>query len=196
MSNNMGYYIDFMDPYGKASIWLYLTLSNTFNCYEFPSIRLNSYGDLMLNDDQLFLMGQDVSTLTLFHIYKITFNTGAYNWAKQISWSSDWAPSFAESILNSDNSKIYSLFLLESNPYAYFITLNATDGSAVDSRYKSNISWSYVFGSVRDANNVVFSALWSQLWYLFVYDTSLSKLSINRWKGCLYRMTLEPSTNR
>ena len=94
----------------------------------------------MLNEDQLFLFGQDASTLTQIHIYKITFSTGSYNWGSQISCSSDCSPYYAESIQNSDSSKIHSLFLLESSSNAYFITLNATDGSAVDSRYKSTIS--------------------------------------------------------
>ena len=138
---------------------MYTSSPNSLSWIEFPSIQKYSVGSLMLNDNQLFLMGQDISTTTLFHIFKVTFSTKTYNWGSQISCSSDCSPTYAESLQNSDSSKIYSLFLLASSPYAYFISLNATDGSAVDSRYKSSISWDYVFGSVRNGNNLVFFCL-------------------------------------
>ena len=175
---------------------MYTSSSSSLSWIELPSIQLYSIGSLMLNDNQLFLMGQDISTITLLHIFKVSFSTATYNWGSQISCSSDCSPTYAESILNSDSSKIYSLFLLESSPYAYFITLNATDGSAVDSRYKSSISWVYVFGSVRNGNNLIFSAYWDPNCVLFVYDTNSLKLSVNNWKGCISGMTTEASTSR
>ena len=150
----------------------------------------------MLNDDQLYLMGQDASTLAQLHIYKITFSTRTYNWGSQISCSSDCSPTNAESIQSSDSSKIYSLFLLESNPYSYFITLNATDGSAVDSRYKSSISWNNVLGSVRKEDILVFNLYCSSTSYIYVYNTSSLKLSVNKWKNYLIRIAIEPSTSR
>ena len=152
----MDYYINLKNSNNKAAIWKYISSSSSLSWIEFPSIQGYSIGGLMLNDNQLLLMGQDISTIRLLHIFKVTFSTATYNWASQISCSSDCPPSYAESIQSSDSSKIYSLFLLASSPYAYFITLNATDGSAVDSRYKSSISWDYVLGSVRNGNNLVF----------------------------------------
>ena len=75
----------------------------------------------MLNDDQLFLMGKDSSTTSLFHMYMINFSTNSYSWANTISCSAECSYYLRESIQSSDNSKIYSLFLLELNPNAYFI---------------------------------------------------------------------------
>ena len=177
-------------------IWMYTILSNYMDCIQFTSIQQNSLSFLMLNDNQLFIMGQDISTPTLFHMYKITYSTWVYNWASKISSSYGCSTTFSESIQNSDSSKIYSLFLLESNSYAYFITLNATDGSAVDSRYKSSISWSYVLGSISNGDNVIFSANCASTYYLFVYDISSLKLSVNKWTNILYGIAIEPSTNR
>ena len=195
-TTNSDYYISLMDSNNKADIWKHSTLQNTLSCIQLASIHQNSWGFLMLNDDQLFVMGQDVSTLTQFHIYKITFSTGSYNWGSQISCSSDCSPTYAESLQNSDSSKIYSLFLLESSPYAYFITLNATNGGAVDSRYKSSISWIYLIGSVRNGDNLVFNVCCASNTYVYVYDTNSFKFSINKWRSALYGMTIEPSTNR
>ena len=137
-----------------------------------------------------------INNFSTSYIYKITFSTASFNWGRQISCSSDCSPSFAESLQNSDSSKIYSLFLLESSPYAYFITLNATDGSAVDSRYKSTISWDYLIGSVKNGNNLIFNAFCASNPYMYVYDTSSFKFSVNKWRSALYGMTIEPSTNR
>ena len=186
-----------MDTNNKAAIWEYLESSSSFNCLEFPSIVYYSYGTLMLNDDQLFLMGQDISTLTLLHMYKITFSTRSYNWAKMISCPTNSNPSWSESIQNSDSSKIYSFLMLESIAYAYFITFNSTDGSLVGSRYKSSISWDLVLGSARNGNNLVlFSLNCKTLNNLFVYDTVSTKITIYAGNLIYFGMQTEPSTNK
>ena len=192
----MDYYINLKKANNKAAIWKCISSPSSLSWIEFPSIQKYSIGGLMLNDNQLFLMGQDISTTTLLHIFKVTFSIAIYNWASQISCSSDCSPTYAESLQNSDSSKIYSLFLLESSSYAYFISLNATDGNAVGSRYKSSINWGYVFGSVRNGNNLIFPAYWDPNCVLFVYDTSSLKLSVNNWKGCISGMATEASTSR
>ena len=176
---------------------MYLELFNSFNCLEFPTIVNYSYGTLMLNDDQLFLMGQDISSLTLLHMYKITFSTGSYNWVNMISCPTDSTPYWSESIQNSDSSKIYSLFMLENIAYAYFITFNSTDGSVVGSRYKSSTSWYYVLGSERNQNGLVlFSLLCQTSSNLFVYDTVSTKITIYAGKVIFFGMEIEPSINK
>ena len=105
-TNNFDYYINLKKAKNKAAIWMYTSSSNSLSWIDLPSIRRYSIGGLMLNDNQLFLMGLDISTITLFHIFKITFSTATYNWASQISCSTDWSPTYAESIQSSDSSKI------------------------------------------------------------------------------------------
>ena len=196
MSNNMDFYINLSNEVNQTAIWKYLASSNQYQCYGFSKIYKTFDGCLMLSDDQLFLMGKDASTSTLFHTYMINFSTNSYNWANTISCLTDCSNYLQESILSSDNSKIYHLFILELNPNAYFITLNSTDGSAIGSKYKSSISWSSTLGSTRNGDNLVFSVMWSQTYYLFIYNTNSSSFSINLWNANLTGMTAESSTNR
>ena len=102
----MDYYINLKKANNKAAIWMYTSSSSSLSWIELPSIQLYSIGSLMLNDNQLFLMGQDISTITLLHIFKVTFSTATYNWASQISCLSDCSPTYAETIQSSDSSKI------------------------------------------------------------------------------------------
>ena len=162
----------------------------------FHKFEKTFYGTIMLNDDLLFLMGKDESSSTLFHTYMINFSTNSYSWANTISCSTDCSINLQESIESSDNSKIYSLLLLELSPNAYFITLNSTNGKAIGLRYKSSISWVSALGSTRNGDNLVFSVEWSQTYYLFIFNTNSSTFSINSWNANLYGMTAEPSTNR
>ena len=94
----------------------------------------------MVDDNHLFLMGRDSSTTSLFHMFKVSYNPSSYDWANMITCSSDCSPRLSESIMSNDNSRIYSLFPLESPAYLYFVTLNVTDGGVIGSRYKSSSS--------------------------------------------------------
>ena len=105
-TNNFDYYINLKNPNNKAAIWMYISFSSFLNWIELPSIYKYSEGSLMLNDNQLFLMGQDISTATLLHIFKITFSTATYDWGSQILCPYDCSPTYAESIQSSDSSKI------------------------------------------------------------------------------------------
>ena len=196
MSDNMDYYINWSNSLNQTAVWKYLTPSNQYICYDFSQINKSFYGSLMLSDDLLFLTGKDTSTSALFHMYMISFISNSYNWANTISCSTDCSYYLRESIQSSDDSKIYSLFLLELSPNAYFITLNSTNGKAIGSRYKSSISWSSTYGSTRNGDNLVFSVIWSQTNNLFIYNTISSAFSINSWSAYPYGMTTEPSTNR
>ena len=196
MSDNMDYYINLSNSTNQTAVWKYFVSSNQYKCYDFSQISKTFYGTIMLNDDQLFLTGKDASTSSLFHTYMINFNTNSYNWANTISCSTDCSINLQESIESSDNSKIYSLLLLELSPNAYFFTLNSTNGKAIGSKYKSSISWVSALGSTRNGDSLAFSVEWSQTYYLFIFNTNSSAFSINSWKANLYGMTVEPSTNR
>ena len=196
MSDNINFYINLSSSANEAAIWKYFASSTQYKCYDFSQISKTFNGSLMLSDDQLFLTGKDASTSTLFHTYMINFSTNSYSWANTISCSTDCSNYLQESIQSSDNSKIYSLFILELSPNAYFITLNSTDGKAIGSRYKSSISWSNDVGSARNGDNLVFSVKWSQANNLFIYNTNSSSFSIKSWNANSYGMTIEPSTNR
>ena len=185
-----------MDSNNKASIWKYLNSASTFSWIELPSIVNYSYSSMVFNNDYLFLIGKDISTVTQFHMYKVSFSYSSYYWGKKLSWISDCSPSSSESLLSSDESKIYSLFILESTPYAYFVTLSSIDGSVVGSRYKSSISWSYVLGSTKSGSYLLFLAYCSSTYNLFIYNTDSSTFSINSWTAYLIGITTEPSSGK
>ena len=186
-----------MDANGNTVIWKYLELLSVMSCLELPSILSFSYGNLMFDDNQLFLMGKDTSTSPSFHLYKINFSTNSYTWAKRIIWSSICSPYLSESILSNDNSKIYSLFPLESPAYLYFITLNSYDGSVIDSRYRSSISWSQSLGSAKSSNVLLFTVTCSSTYYMIMYDTNSLAFTVKQGVNIsMLEMAVESTTGR
>ena len=166
------------------------------NCLKFPSINSYSHGSLKLTDSHLFLMGKDDSTVTLFHLFKINFTTSSYDWANKITCSSDCSPYLAESILSSDYSRIYSMFTLETPAYLYFITLNATSGSIIGSRYRSSVFCSQWLMSLQSSNLLLFTATCSSD-YLFIFDTNLLAFTVKKEINIsLYGIALELTTRR
>ena len=166
------------------------------SCLEFPSIQVFSYGSMMLTDSTLFMMGKDTSTVTLFHLFMITFTTSSYNWANKITCSSDCLHFLSESILSNDNLKIYIMFPLESPAYLYFITLNSTSGSIIGSRYKSSISWTQWLKSIQSSNMLLFTALCSSF-NLFMYDTNSLAFTVKQINNIfIYWIAIELTTGR
>ena len=166
------------------------------NCLKFPSIKSYSHGNLMLADSQLFLMGKDDSIVTRLHLFKITFTTSSYDWTNKITCSLDCSLYLSESILSSDYSKIYSMFPLENPAYLYFITLNATSGSIIGSRYRSSIPWSSWLNSAHSSNMLLFTALCSSF-NLLIYDTNLLEFTMKQINNIsVYGIAIEMTTGR
>ena len=159
-----------MDTNNKGAIWKYLIIPKSMTWFVLPSIQQFPYGNLRINDNQILLMGKNVSIITIFHIYKVNFSTVNYDWANSITCSSDCKIFLSESILSYDNSTIYSIFPLESPAYLYFISMNATNGSIIGSRYRSSIIWSQCSNSAKSSNKLLFSAICSSINYLFIFD--------------------------
>ena len=89
-------------------------------------------------------------------MYKLTFLSTSADWAKEIVCSSgSWVSSVSESVLSSDGSTIYSIFIFGSSTYVYFAGLSASDGKVTTSRYKSSVTASFVFGGTLNEDYVV-----------------------------------------
>ena len=97
-----------------------------------------------------------------------------------MSWQSGtWAVNAAETMISSDNSKIYSFYLYGSAPaYIYFVTLSVSNGSVLGSRYKSNIAWSNIYGSQINGDYLLVNTNWVNQFITFV-NTATSVI-INR----------------
>ena len=112
-------------------------------------MELTAYGQLKIDDNQLFLIGNEPSSAYTLHYYKITFGDVSVDWANKISWTGgSWSASNSESLLSSDNSLIYTFATFGSTQYLYFITFSTSTGNVVGSRYKSSSTWTGAWEAV------------------------------------------------
>ena len=93
----------------------------------------------MFSDTQLFLLGPDPSNI--LHMYKARFSSASVEWANMITCNSCSYSYSSESLLNVDNSKIYSFFYYGPNSNSqivYFATLTISTGNVASTTYKSS----------------------------------------------------------
>ena len=139
-----------------ATIWKYSFLTSSGE-YQIISNILNGYGLLRLSENQFFLLGANKYTSDL-QMLKITFSTTSVNWVNTLTCSSlPWTAFYSESLLSTDSSAIYSLFIyrISSVAYLYFASLDAFSGNVIGSRYKSDNSVGNVYGSALNGNYII-----------------------------------------
>ena len=151
----------------------------------------------MINDSQFFISGYEPASTYHFHMYKVTFGNTAVDWANKVSWASGTCDAgYSSSILNFDGSLIYSLYAFGSTRYLYFISLSITDGSIVDSRYKSSISWSEAWGILINGDYLVFSVICSTP-QLFVFNLKTSEFKLKSFTGdFIFQLLNDPANQR
>ena len=118
-------------------MWKYLFSSPADSqCQTLPGTNQFIYGQLMLDDRQLFYHRRNDSPSQL-HFYKITFGSSTMDWANVMTISSTtWSMSPSESWLSSDGSVIYSLAVF-GNPRSIYFTLSSKiNGAVIGTRYK------------------------------------------------------------
>ena len=136
-------------------MYLYTFSSSSAQCQTITNIN-KGYGHLMVSNSQFFVLGVPSASPYNLQIYKITFLSTSVDWANQITCTSGtWSASNSESLLSSDQSTIYSFFAFGSTRYLYFAGLSVTGGSVTTTRYKSNTSALYVWGSALNGDYVV-----------------------------------------
>ena len=150
----------------------------------------------MLSNTQLFCVGYE-QALNDFHLYKFTFGNFNADFAKKIQCTSTpWTASVSETLLSSDKSIIYSLFIYGGTTYFNFVALNSTSGSVIGSRYKSSISWNYVHGSTINADYIAATLVWPD-YFLVLLNSATSDFTINKFTGnYLYGVEVEPFLGR
>ena len=118
----------------------------------------------------------------------------------KMSWPSSFCDSYpSESLLNSDNSSIYSIFIYGYNyyyVYFYFVCFSSLDGNIISSRYKS--STGYYFLSVNSIvlyEDYVISII--DYNYLVIYNITTFAFTIKLFNGgTLYSMLLDSGSGR
>ena len=148
LSDSTGYYIVAKSG-TTVDLWKYLFSSPSTASWQ-PATIISTYGDgsIMLNDNQLLLVGFNSASLDLKFL-KVTFGSTSVDWSSKISCTTGGCTiNYSESILSSDSSMIYWLTAYQiSSYYLFFTTFNSTDGSVIGSRYRSSVSWLTIFGS-------------------------------------------------
>ena len=128
---------------------------------------------MLLNNNQLFLIGADTVSPFPLHFTKITIENTSSDWSNKILCSFGVCnPNLGESIMSKDKSTIYSFFVFGNTTYLYFANFNITNGSLIGSRYKSSVSWSEVDGIALNGNFLIASSMCSSA-SLIVFDVSL-----------------------
>ena len=178
LSDNSGYFIS-SPHYGTSHPHLckYLFSATSAQWQEITSFSYYPYGELMINDNQLFVLGEDPSSPGPALFLKVTAGSTAVDWATKMTWDgSGWTMDFSEWLLDSNNPYIYSLigFFNSFTWNNYFLTLSVSNGSLVGSMYKSSSYLIRVYGSAR-IGNYLFYVTSS---FLVMVDTT-STLSFN-----------------
>ena len=107
-----------------------------------------------------------------------------------------WSTSYSESILNPDNSQIYSLFVYGSgSKFLFLSTFDSSTGTESAIQYKSNIAWNDVYGSVLNGKYIIATVYWGG-YYLTIFNINTSVLSFYSFTGNFYRCNIESSTGR
>ena len=132
----------------------------------------------MISSDQFFIISIDFSSSNL-HMFKFTFSNTSTDWSRKIVCSLvSWYTSFSESLLSGDSSTIYLLFGYGSlvSKYMHFVALSTSDGTTVNTRYKSSATVINVWGLVLFGDSIVNSKIYFN-WYFKPSTDSSSMLS-------------------
>ena len=150
-----------------ASNWPYICkylFSDSANiaCQTVPTIKGFAQGQLRLTESQFVILGNGFTPFDL-HLYKITVGNTAVDWATKMAWASGtWSASISDFLFNNDNTQIYSFYTFGLTQLLYFVTFNATDGTAIGSRFSSNVSWSIVWSSKHIGDYLVVTPRWTK----------------------------------
>ena len=107
-----------------------------------------------------------------------------------------WTISWAESLLNSDSSLIYSFSVFGNPLKIYFTTFLLSNGSVIGNRYKSGITWYSISGSVLSGNYIV-TAVNLNPYSLLIYNVLTTQFTLYKFSGTfLGQISIDSSSER
>ena len=199
LSDNSGYYIIGKDSSAFAPIiWKYIfTIAGSAECKEISTISGRVYNQMMITDTQFFVLGAYSGGGGYIKFIMLRFNNTIEDWRSQMSWSS-WYSQVSESIFSTNKSKIYIFFTAGTNPlYLYFATLNTSDGTTINARYKSSIDILFVWGMQQNDNYIITTVGTGTKAYLILLNKSANSFIIKEFSGTdLYQWETESIFNR
>ena len=198
LSSNSGYYVYGINSSDHPIICKYLySAPSGSQCITSSSLKLLTYGFLMLSDSKLFFITIESSSNALLFI-SIAFDSRIVNWSKSKSWLSSGCLVYeSESALSPYSSQIYSFYAYQNPQYLYFTTLNATTGNPIGSQYKSSVGWSYVYGFAETEYFLAATVKWSTDYNLLIFNKGISAFTIKKYSWySLYGWAIETKTGR
>ena len=199
LSNNTGYYIIGTSNAMRAVIWRYLFANfPRASCQEISSISYFAYGQLMLSDSEIFLLGMGaIASPHPLQMLKLTFGRSSTDWINKINWSSrTWASDLSESLLSDDKSKIYSFFIFGNPNYMYFVSFSVTTGSVSSNRYKSSVSLNTINGSAQSGDYILVIAAIDPTSYAMIFNIVTNEFIIKGFSETLHNWGLEILSGR
>ena len=118
----------------------------------------NSNNQMKINDSQLFFLSLEPASPFHLQMYKVTYGNTAVDWAQKITWkTSSWKGDWGETLMSSDSSKMYTIFLFgdTSTMYTHFVSLNSSNGNTIGTRYISNGGWAFIDGATLISNSLI-----------------------------------------
>lgn len=162
----------------KINLWSYTFSSSTsISCQELATQFMSLWAVMNLSGDQFFFITAETSLPNYLWLYKATYGSTSTTWSSK--WTSPSASSSqdrSEAVLSSDSSQIYAFFTYGDLIYMFFVTLNATNGNIIGSRYKSNESGWQVNSAKLFTSYVVAAGFWGSKAKVIVYSLSNSTL--------------------
>ena len=153
-------------------IWKYLFSSpSSSQCQEISAIFGYAYGQLLLSNSEIFLAGIDSNLNGNLRFLKITFRNTYVDWGMKMTNLSPFCNTWLFDAVIISN-KLFSFFTIGNTLYVYFVTFSVSDGSAIGSRYISNINWNTVYDSAVYGDYVIAITYWSGVSILIMVNTS------------------------
>ena len=115
-----------------------------------------------------------------------------------MTWpSGSWSTSYSETLIDStDSTKIYTVFSYGSTSYVYFLSINATNGDVIGSRYKSSISLKSVYGFKQNGDYLL-ATIYNPFYYLLLINTQSISFIIYKFSGNgIYGLAVDPTVKR
>lgn len=184
----------------QTQICKFIVAGTTFNCVIITGLEYAPSAFRLINNSQMIYVGLTVAASKKLKIQKLTFGTSPVNWGKYIDCPGGIGCTlgYSDMTMSADLSKAYFLVAYGATQYALFITLNAADGSAYGTSYKSSISVNFIDG-IKLHGDIIYMLFEKDTRKLFLYKVSTGKFtaSYETVPGLsLWNISFEPSTGR
>ena len=195
ISDDSGYYVIGGDSSLIPNICKYLFSTPSISqCQQLPNLYQFAYGQLKLTESSYFFLSVSPLSPYPLRFYRVTFASLSPDWSAKLPCSSGtWTAANSCSVLSGNS--VYSIFAYGVTKYVYLVGFAADKGTVMTSRFKSNISWNFIFGSETNGDFIVTSAFCSSK-HLIIFNIALSTFDIRIFNGFLYGIAFEPATGR